>query len=188
VQGGVNLDLRLASAKFISALETPGIAIGGLSVGETKKQMHDVLDVVNPILPEDKPRYLMGVGTPEDLIEGVRRGVDIFDCVLPTRLARHNAAFSPDGRLNLKNASFKHDERPVDENCTCYTCQNFTRAYIRHLVAAKELLAGVLLSIHNLHALIHLVKDMRIAVLEGTFEEQVPAWLEHWAGNASKNR
>ena len=130
----------------------------------------------------------MGVGTPEDLIEGVRRGVDIFDCVLPTRLARHNAAFSPDGRLNLKNASFKHDERPVDENCTCYTCQNFTRAYIRHLVAAKELLAGVLLSIHNLHALIHLVKDMRIAVLEGTFEEQVPAWLEHWAGNASKNR
>jgi queuine tRNA-ribosyltransferase len=188
VQGGVNLDLRLASAKFISALETPGIAIGGLSVGETKKQMHDVLDVVNPILPEDKPRYLMGVGTPEDLIEGVRRGVDIFDCVLPTRLARHNAAFSPDGRLNLKNASFKHDERPVDENCTCYTCQNFTRAYIRHLVAAKELLAGVLLSIHNLHELIHLVKDMRIAVLEGTFEEQVPAWLEHWAGNASKNR
>ncbi|MBT3321579.1 MAG: tRNA guanosine(34) transglycosylase Tgt [Anaerolineae bacterium] len=188
VQGGVNLDLRLESAKFISSLDTPGVAIGGLSVGETKKQMHDVLDVVNPILPENKPRYLMGVGTPEDLIEGVRRGVDIFDCVLPTRLARHHAAFSPDGRLNLKNATFKRDERPIDENCTCYTCQNFTRAYIRHLIVAKELLFGVLLSIHNLHALIHLVKDMRVAVLDGTFEEQVPAWLEHWAGNASRGR
>ncbi len=188
VQGGVNPDLRLESAKFIASLGTPGIAIGGLSVGETKKQMHDVLDVVNPALPEDKPRYLMGVGTPEDLIEGVRRGVDIFDCVLPTRLARHHAAFSPEGRLNLKNATFKRDERPVDESCTCYTCQNFTRAYIRHLVVAKELLAGTLLSIHNLHALIHLVKDMRVAVLDGTFEEQVPAWLDRWAGNASKNR
>ena len=188
VQGGVNLDLRLASAEFISSLDTPGVAIGGLSVGETKKQMHDVLDVVNPILPENKPRYLMGVGTPEDLIEGVRRGVDIFDCVLPTRLARHHAAFSPEGRLNLKNATFKRDERPVDENCTCYTCQTFSRAYIRHLVMAKELLVGTLLSIHNLHALIHLVKDMRAAVIDGTFEEQVPTWLAYWDGNASKGR
>ena len=188
VQGGVNLDLRLASAEFISSLDTPGVAIGGLSVGETKKQMHDVLDVVNPILPENKPRYLMGVGTPEDLIEGVRRGVDIFDCVLPTRLARHHAAFSSEGRLNLKNATFKRDERPVDENCTCYTCQTFSRAYIRHLVMAKELLVGTLLSIHNLHSLIHLVKYMRAAVIDGTFEEQVPMWLDYWAGNASKNR
>ncbi len=186
VQGGVNPDLRLASAKFISDLGTPGIAIGGLSVGETKKQMHDVLDVVVPALPEDKPRYLMGVGTPEDLIEGIRRGVDIFDCVLPTRLARHHAAFSPEGRLNLKNATFKRDERPINENCACYTCQTFTRAYIRHLVVAKELLAGTLLSIHNLHALIRLVKDMRAAIIDGSFEEQVPAWLNYWAGNASK--
>ena len=188
VQGGVNPDLRLESAKFISALDTPGIAIGGLSVGETKKDMYATLDVVTPALPEHKPRYLMGVGTPEDLIEGVRRGVDIFDCVLPTRLARHHAAFSPEGRLNLKNATFKRDERPIDETCTCYTCQTFTRAYIRHLVVAKELLAGTLLSIHNLHALIHLVKDMRVAVLDGTFEEKVPAWLKRWAGNASKGR
>ena len=186
VQGGVNPDFRLASAKFISDLGTPGIAIGGLSVGETKKQMHDVLDVVVPALPEDKPRYLMGVGTPEDLIEGIRRGVDIFDCVLPTRLARHHAAFSPEGRLNLKNATFKRDERPINENCACYTCQTFTRAYIRHLVVAKELLAGTLLSIHNLHALIRLVKDMRAAIIDGSFEEQVPAWLNYWAGNASK--
>ncbi len=188
VQGGVNSDLRAASAEFIASLGTPGIAIGGLSVGETKKEMYSTLDVVTPLLPENKPRYLMGVGTPEDLIEGVRRGVDIFDCVLPTRLARHHAAFSSEGRLNLKNATFKRDERPIDETCTCYTCQTFTRAYIRHLVVAKELLAGTLLSIHNLHSLIHLVKDMRVAITEGGFEEKVPMWLNRWAGNASKNR
>lgn len=188
VQGGVNPDLRVASAKFISSLDTPGVAIGGLSVGETKKEMHDTLDVVTPFLPENKPRYLMGVGTPEDLIEGIRRGVDIFDCVLPTRLARHHAAFSSEGRLNLKNAEFACDENPVDSTCTCYTCQTFTRAYIRHLVVAKELLAGTLLSIHNLHALIHLVKDMREAIIDGSFEKCVPAWLEHWAGNASRRQ
>ncbi|MBL6961248.1 MAG: tRNA guanosine(34) transglycosylase Tgt [Anaerolineales bacterium] len=188
VQGGVNPDLRVASAKFISSLDTPGVAIGGLSVGETKKEMRDTLDVVTPFLPENKPRYLMGVGTPEDLIEGIRRGVDIFDCVLPTRLARHHAAFSSEGRLNLKNAEYACDENPVDSTCTCYTCQTFTRAYIRHLVVAKELLAGTLLSIHNLHALIHLVKDMREAIINGSFEKCVPAWLEHWAGNASRRQ
>ncbi len=188
VQGGINPDFRRESAEFISSLDTPGVAIGGLSVGETKKDMYGTLDVVDPILPENKPRYLMGVGTPEDLIEGVRRGVDIFDCVLPTRLARHHAAFSPEGRLNLKNATFKRDERPIDESCTCYTCQTFTRAYIRHLVVAKELLAGTLLSIHNLHALIHLVKDMRAAVLDGSFDAKVPTWLTYWAGNASKRK
>ncbi len=186
IQGGVNPDLRLESAKFISSLDTPGVAIGGLSVGETKEEMYSTLDVVTPVLPQNKPHYLMGVGTPEDLIEGIRRGVDIFDCVLPTRLARHHAAFSPEGRLNLKNAIFKRDERPIDETCTCYTCQTFTRAYIRHLVVAKELLAGTLLSIHNLHALIHLVKDMRVAVLDGTFEGKVPGWLDYWAGNAAR--
>ena len=188
VQGGVNPDLRAASAEFISSLDTSGVAIGGLSVGETKEEMHTTLDVVTPLLPENKPRYLMGVGTPEDLIEGIRRGVDIFDCVLPTRLARHHAAFSSEGRLNLKNAIFKRDEGPIDENCTCYTCQTFTRAYIRHLVVAKELLAGTLLSIHNLHALIHLVKDMRTAIIDGSFDIKVPAWLNQWAGNASHRK
>lgn len=188
VQGGVNPNLRLESAKFISALDTPGVAIGGLSVGETKEEMYATLDVVAPALPENKPRYLMGVGTPEDLIEGVRRGVDIFDCVLPTRLARHHAAFSSEGRLNLKNATFARDERPIDEGCTCYACQTFTRAYIRHLVVAKELLAGTLLSIHNLHALIQLVKDMRVAILDGSFDAKVPIWLDYWAGNAARRK
>ena len=186
VQGGVNPDLRAASAQFIASLPFPGIAIGGLSVGETKHEMHATLDLVTPLLPENKPRYLMGVGTPEDLINGISRGVDIFDCVLPTRLARHNAAFSSEGRLNLMNATFAHDPRPIDDACDCYTCQTFTRAYLRHLIVAKELLAGTLLSIHNLHALIQLVKDVRISIIDNTFESKVPAWLKKWHGNADR--
>ncbi|HEX7542192.1 MAG TPA: tRNA guanosine(34) transglycosylase Tgt, partial [Anaerolineales bacterium] len=187
VQGGVNLGLRTSSAKFISSLPFPGIAIGGLSVGESKEEMHAMLDVVIHVLPESKPRYLMGVGTPEDLINGIARGVDIFDCVLPTRLARHNAAFSPEGRLNLMNAAFARDPRPIDETCKCYTCQTFTRAYLRHLIVAKELLAGTLLSIHNLHALIQLVKEIRVSILERTFESKIPAWLAQWKGNADRS-
>jgi len=187
VQGGIDPDLRAASAKFIATLDTPGIAIGGLSVGETKDEMHAMLDVVTPLLPENKPRYLMGVGTPEDIINGIARGIDIFDCVLPTRLARHHAAFSPEGRLNMMNATFARDERPIDEDCDCYTCKNFTRAYIRHLIVAKELLAGTLLSIHNLRALIRLVEDIRGYISDGIFEEQVPALLERWENNAKKS-
>ena len=184
VQGGVDPDLRAISAQFIASLPFPGIAIGGLSVGETKAEMHHMLEVVTPLLPEHKPRYLMGVGTPEDLINGIARGVDIFDCVLPTRLARHHAAFSSTGRLNLMNATFKRDQRPIDESCDCYTCTTFTRAYIRHLINAKELLAGTLISIHNLHALIQLVKDIRGYILAGSFESKIPALLEHWSNNA----
>ena len=186
VQGGIDPDLRAASAEFIAALDTPGIAIGGLSVGETKDEMHTTLDVVTPLLPENKPRYLMGVGTPEDIINGIARGIDIFDCVLPTRLARHHAAFSPEGRLNMMNATFARDERPIDDTCDCYACQNFTRAYIRHLIVAKELLAGTLLSIHNLRALIRLVEDIRGYIVDGTFEEQIPTLLERWENNATK--
>ena len=186
VQGGINPDLRAASAEFIAALPFPGVAIGGLSVGETKTEMHAMLDIVTPLLPENKPRYLMGVGTPEDLIEGIRRGVDIFDCVLPTRLARHSAAFSSEGRLNLMNASFAHDRRPIDEVCGCYTCRTFTRAYLRHLIAAKESLAGTLLSIHNLHTMINLVNDMRAAIMDNTFDRKVPTWLAQWQGNAER--
>ena len=186
VQGGVDPDLRATSAKFIASLPFPGIAIGGLSVGETKDEMHRSLDVVTPLLPENKPRYLMGVGTPEDLINGIARGVDIFDCVLPTRLARHHAAFSSTGRLNLMNATFKRDTRPIDESCDCYTCRTFTRAYLRHLINAKELLAGTLLSIHNLHALIQLVVDIRGLIQTGSFESKVPSLLEQWGNNAQK--
>ncbi len=186
VQGGVNPDLRAQSARFIASLDTPGIAIGGLSVGETKAEMHAMLDVTLPLLPEDKPRYLMGVGTPEDLINGVARGVDIFDCVLPTRLARHHAAFSPEGRLNLMNAVYARDKRPIDETCDCYTCRTFTRAYLRHLIAAKESLAGTLLSIHNLRALIRLMETLRAAIQDGSFESRVPEWLKQWQGNAER--
>jgi len=187
VQGGVSPDLRAESAQFIASLGTPGIAIGGLSVGETKDEMHAMLDVVTPLLPEDKPRYLMGVGTPEDLINGVARGVDIFDCVLPTRLARHNAAFAPEGRLNMMNAEFARDPNPIDETCDCYTCKTFSRAYIRHLIVAKELLAGTLLSIHNLRALIRLMEEMRGYIADGTFESRVPKLLTLWANNAQRN-
>jgi queuine tRNA-ribosyltransferase len=188
VQGGVQPDLRAASARFISSLDTPGIAIGGLSVGETKQQMHDTLDVVVPLLLENKPRYLMGVGTPEDLINGVARGIDIFDCVLPTRLARHHSAFAPEGRLNLMNATFARDERPIDETCDCYTCKTFTRAYIRHLIVAKELLSGTLISIHNLRALIRLMEQIQVYIADGTFESRLPALLKQWHGNAERTK
>ncbi len=187
VQGGVDPDLRAQSAQFIASLDTPGIAIGGLSVGETKAEMYATVDVVTAILPENKPRYLMGVGTPEDLIEGIARGVDIFDCVLPTRLARHHAAFSPQGRLNMMNAAFARDQRPIDDACDCYTCQNFSRAYIRHLIVAKEQLAGTLLSIHNLRALIRLMETMRSLIQAGTFIQHAPLLLEQWKGNAERN-
>ncbi|MEA3440267.1 MAG: tRNA guanosine(34) transglycosylase Tgt [Chloroflexota bacterium] len=170
VQGGVFPDLREESARFIADLDFPGNAIGGLSVGETKQEMHAMLEVVDNILPEERPRYLMGVGTPQDLINGVLRGVDIFDCVLPTRLARHNAAMTQVGRLNLVNAVFANDPQPIDEDCTCYTCTHFTRAYIRHLIAAKEMLAATLLSIHNLHTLLQLTREIRQAIIDGTFD------------------
>jgi queuine tRNA-ribosyltransferase len=188
VQGGVQADLRAASATFIASLNTFGIAIGGLSVGETKQEMHDTLDVVTPLLPEDKPRYLMGVGTPEDLINGVARGIDIFDCVLPTRLARHHSAFAPEGRLNLMNATFARDESPIDETCDCYTCRTFTRAYIRHLIVAKELLAGTLISIHNLRALIRLMEQIRVYIAEGIFDKQSPILLKQWGNNAQRKK
>lgn len=172
VQGGIFADLRRESAEFISGLGFPGNAIGGLSVGETKDEMHTILELVDGILPQDKPRYLMGVGTPEDLVNGVKRGVDIFDCVLPTRLARHNAALTYYGkRLNIINARYARDEAPLEAGCGCYTCQHFSRAYLRHLSIAKEMLAATLLSIHNLHILIQLTQDIRTSIFEGNFDE-----------------
>ena len=177
VQGGIFPDLRRQSAEFISSLGFPGNAIGGLSVGETKEEMEAILELVDSILPVDKPRYLMGVGTPADLISGVRRGVDIFDCVLPTRLARHNAAMTRTGRLNLVNATYAKDPLPIEVDCRCYTCQHFSRAYLRHLIVAKEMLSATLLSIHNLHTLVQLAKDIRQAILQGDFETFARSFL-----------
>ena len=178
VQGGVFADLRQQSAEFIASLDFPGHAIGGLSVGETKQEMNAMLEVVDTVLPADKPRYLMGVGTPEDLVRGVLRGVDIFDCVLPTRLARHNAAMTRTDRLNLVNAAYGRDPRPIDETCTCYTCQHFSRAYLRHLIAAKEMLSATLLSIHNLHTLLQIATELRQAILEGDIQDYAHQFFE----------
>lgn len=181
VQGGVFQDLRRQSAQAIASMGFPGHAIGGLSVGETKAEMNEMLEVVNAVLPEDKPRYLMGVGSPEDLINGIQRGVDIFDCVLPTRLARHQAAMTRTGRINLMNATHSRDRRPIDENCACYTCQQFSRAYLRHLIVAKELLAGTLISIHNLFTLLQLVRDARQAIRAGVFDAFAADFLANYA-------
>lgn len=169
VQGGVFPDLRRQSAEFLKALDFPGYAIGGLSVGETKEQMVAMLDITTPLLPSAKPRYLMGVGAPEDLLEGVARGVDLFDCVLPTRLARNAGLFTQQGRINIRNARFERDTAPIEEGCPCFTCQNFSRAYLRHLFKAGELLAYRLASIHNLHFLLALMCDIRMAIANDRF-------------------
>jgi queuine tRNA-ribosyltransferase len=177
VQGGVDPQLRGQSCEFLVGLDFPGYAIGGLSVGESKEEMLSTLDVVDPLLPSGKPRYLMGVGTPEDLVEGVARGIDIFDCALPTRVARHGMALTlrpnPDqprrGHLNMRNAVHAKDPRPIEEGCTCYACTHFSRAYLRHLVKANEILAHQLLSIHNLHVLVSLAQEMRAAIIAGEF-------------------
>ncbi len=177
VQGGVFPDLRERSARFLTSLDFQGYAIGGLSVGETKAEMYRMIEIVNDILPQDKPRYLMGVGTPEDLVEGILRGVDIFDCVLPTRLARHHAAMlARGGRLNMRRAEFARDPRPLDATCGCYTCRHFSRAYVRHLIVAKEMLAATLLSIHNIYTLLRIVREMREAILAGTLDDWVARW------------
>jgi queuine tRNA-ribosyltransferase len=183
VQGGIFPDLRERSAEWTAAQGFPGHAIGGLSVGETKQEMHAMIEVVNRILPRDRPRYLMGVGSPEDLINGIARGIDIFDCVLPTRLARHQSAMTLTGRVNLLNAVHAADSDPIDPACGCYTCRNFSRAYLRHLLAAREMLASTLISIHNLFMLIHLVKMCRDAIIEQRFETFAAQFLENYKPN-----
>jgi queuine tRNA-ribosyltransferase len=171
VQGGIFPDLRRSSAEFLASLKFPGYAIGGLSVGESKAEMLATIEVVNQLLPPGKPRYLMGVGTPYDLVESIARGVDMFDCVLPTRLARHHAAQTLQGRLNLGKAAYIRDEQPIDADCSCYTCKHFSRAYLRHLVNAKEMLAATLLSIHNIHTLIELSQRIRQSIIDQQFSE-----------------
>jgi queuine tRNA-ribosyltransferase len=183
VQGGIFPDLRQESARFLVEMDFPGYAIGGLAVGETKPQMHAVLEWLHPFLPAGKPRYLMGVGAAEDLVNAVRRGVDMFDCVLPTRLARHGAAMVPGGRLNLRNARFADDDRPVDMDCTCTTCRHFSRAYLNHLVKAREILAYMLLTTHNIHFLLDLMRAMRRAIIAGSFMEFAAGFLAAYIGD-----
>ncbi len=171
VQGGIFPELRVQSAEFLASLDFPGYSIGGLSVGESKADMHAILDVVHPVLPKDKPRYLMGVGSPEDMFECVARGVDQFDCVLPTRIARHGAVFTPQGRISLRNARFAADHNPIDPTCTCYTCQNFSLAYMRHLIKANEILGMHLATVHNIHFLLNIMRNIRASILDGTFTD-----------------
>lgn len=177
VQGGIFEDLRKESAQFITSLGLPGYAIGGLSVGESKQQTYEILDLVDNLIPQDKPRYLMGVGTVEDIIEGVRRGIDMFDCVLPTRLARHQTALTMKGRINLMNAIHARDASPIDPECSCYTCRHFSRGYLRHLIMAKEILASTLLSIHNIFTLVELTRKLREAILQDQFEQQAQQYI-----------
>lgn len=170
VQGGVWPDLRRQSAEFLTQLDLPGYGIGGLSVGEDKQEMADALAAAADALPVDKPRYLMGVGAPDDLLDGVARGVDMFDCVLPTRNARNGALFTRHGRLNVRNGSYREDLGAIEEGCDCYTCSRFNRAYLSHLFRAEELLAYTLASIHNVRFLVRLMERARAAIVDGRFE------------------
>lgn len=180
VQGGEYEDLRCFSAKETVKLDFDGYSIGGTSVGEDKDTMYKMIDYAIKYLPLDKPRYLMGVGEPIDLLEGVSRGVDMFDCVLPTRLARHGNAFTRTGRINLKNLKYKEDFTPIEEDCDCYTCQNYTKAYIRHLITCDEVLGGRLLSIHNIRFLIKEMEEIREAINNDCFEEYKNKFIEEY--------
>ena len=171
VQGGEYEDLRNWCAQELVKMDFDGYSIGGTSVGEDKETMYKMVDFAIKYLPEDKPRYLMGVGEPTDLFEGVSRGIDMFDCVLPTRLARHGHAFTLNGKINLKNAKYKEDFTRIDNNCDCYCCKNFTKAYVRHLIISKETLGAKLLSIHNLRFLIHIMENIRTSIKEDSFEK-----------------
>jgi queuine tRNA-ribosyltransferase len=178
VQGGIHTHLRREAATSIMSIsDWIGFGIGGLSVGEEKPAMYEMLDVVDEALARDRPRYLMGVGFPDDLIEGIRRGVDLFDCVAPTRMGRNGTVFTADGRMNVKRAEFRNDPRPLDETCGCSACARFSRAYIRHLFTSDEILGLRLLSLHNVHFLLALARSAREAILAGTLDQWSSDWL-----------
>lgn len=183
VQGGEYEDIRKYCARELTSLPFDGFSIGGLSVGEPKSTQNTVLSYTTPLLPENKPRYLMGVGSPGAILDGVERGVDMFDCVLPTRIARHSCAMTSHGRLILKNKEFEADFNPIDSECDCYTCKNYTRAYIRHLVKAEEILAARLISIHNIHFLENLMKNIREAIKKDRFLEFKEEFYEKYGLN-----
>jgi queuine tRNA-ribosyltransferase len=181
LQGGIHDDLRREAASKVSAMhDWIGYGIGGLSVGEAKPDQHRILELMHEVLPAHRPRYLMGVGFPEDLVEGVRRGVDLFDCVAPTRMGRNGAVFTSDGRLNIKRSEFRADARPLDESCTCAACSRFSRAYIRHLFIADEMLGLRLLSLHNVHFLVALMRAAREAIGAGEFSAWSRRWLDRY--------
>ncbi|MEE0480876.1 MAG: tRNA guanosine(34) transglycosylase Tgt [Mitsuokella jalaludinii] len=181
VQGGMHKELREWSARETTAMDLPGYAVGGLSVGEPKELMYEMLEYSTSLLPQDKPRYLMGVGTPDCLVEGVQRGIDMFDCVYPTRVARNGMAMTWTGRLVMKNAQFTHDHTVLEEGCGCYACRNgYTRAYIRHLVRANEIFGLRLLSLHNLYFLQEFMRRMRQAILEDRFTEFRSDFFNHY--------
>jgi queuine tRNA-ribosyltransferase len=180
-QGGIHADLRRdAARRIVSTGDWDGVAIGGLSVGEAKPAMYEMLDVMHEALPAGRPRYLMGVGFPEDLVEGARRGVDLFDCVAPTRMGRNGTAFTSAGRLNVRRAELRESAEPLDAECDCSTCTRFSRAYIRHLFASDEVLGLRLLSLHNVHFLVALMRRARAAILDGTFDRWSHDWLARY--------
>lgn len=182
VQGGMYPELRKMSADQLTEMDFAGYGIGGLSVGEPKPLMYDILNQTTEHMPKNKARYLMGVGTPDCIVEAVNLGVDMFDCVFPTRVARNGTAMIPEGRLVVRNAAYAEDFRPIDERCVCYTCRNFSRAYIRHLFKAEELFALRLLTIHNLHFLLDFTKQIRSAIASDTFPELRERFLENYRG------
>jgi queuine tRNA-ribosyltransferase len=170
VQGGAYEDLRLQSAEFFAARPFPGYCIGG-SLGKDKADMRAILNWTLPILPPERPRHLLGIGEPEDLFAAIERGIDLFDCVAPTRLARHGALYTADGRLQIRSARYIHDQGPIEVGCGCYTCQRFSRGYLRHLFHAGEMLGLRLASIHNLYFIVNLVRAIRTSILDGTFTD-----------------
>ena len=178
VQGGIYADLRSSAANALTELDLPGYAIGGVSVGEEPELIHEIVRQTAPLLPAHKPRYLMGVGTHKEMVLAIASGVDLFDCVIPTRWARHGTAVVQGERWNIKNAKFREDFTPLDETCPCYTCQNFTRAYLSHLIRAHEMLAYTLLSIHNITELIRFTQKIRASILNDTFTEEFGHWLK----------
>lgn len=180
VQGGVFPDLRRKSAEYLASLDFPGYALGGLSLGEAKEVTYNIIDETVSLLPQDKPRYLMGVGAPEDIFEGVARGIDIFDCVLPTRVARNGALFTRSGRINITNSGYAKKDESVDPTCDCYTCKNHSAAYVHHLFDAKELLAYRLATIHNLRFMNNLMTDIRKSILGGKFSSFKSDFLNNY--------
>jgi queuine tRNA-ribosyltransferase len=185
VQGGSFTDLRERSARFLLNLGFDHYAIGGLSVGETNEQMHLILELLDDILPRDRVRYLMGVGTPQDLVECTARGVDMFDCVLPTRTARNGGVINRTGRLNISNAMFAEDPRPLEPGCMCYACRHFSRAYVRHLNRANEILGHQLITMHNLHVMLTIAREIRESIIEGRFQNYRDAF---WHGRSDPNK